>query len=225
MTSINNISAVIFFFFFTLVDSEVFTAGAVEALCSGLGIDKPDIDCSTFDGVSWADIARAIIHHYPVLANYQDIPLRLHEIYHRLLRNSPPELIKMSREAVIAANSLMPTAIVSSSHRVSIEETINRMDISSYINFYAGCEDYENSKPAPDGYLKAAETLNRRARECLVFEDSITGITAARNAGMQVIAITQGSSQVNAVTALADMAIKDYSELGAEFFERVKAPS
>lgn len=222
MARINNVSAVIFDMDGTLVDSEIFTAQAVTMLCGELGINNVDIDCSAFDGVSWENIGKAIIRHYPTLAGKPGIPSRLHEIYHRMLKNDPPPLIKKARETVIAAHKLMPTAIVSSSDRESIEEIIRRMEIATYINFYAGADDYNKGKPAPDGYLKAAEFLDKNVNECLVFEDSITGIQAARNAGMQVVAITQSSKNIEQITALADMAIRDFSELGDHFFERVK---
>ena len=50
-------------------------------------------------------------------------------------------------------------------------------------------EDTPLGKPAPDGYLIAAKLLNVLPKDCLVFEDSPAGLTAAHAAGMSVIAI------------------------------------
>ena len=222
MTRIKNVAAVFFDMDGTLVDSEIFTAQAVNTLCGELGIDDVDIDCSPFEGSSWELLGEEILRHYPSLAGTEDIPSRLHRIYQYLLINDPPAIIYKAREAVIAAHELMPTAIVSSSQRESIEETMRRMDISAHINFYAGAEDCDKGKPAPDGYLKAADFLQINANQCLVFEDSIPGIKAARNAGMQVVAVTYGSHNVEQVSSMADMAIKDYSELEDHFFERIR---
>ncbi len=44
-------------------------------------------------------------------------------------------------------------------------------------------------KPAPDMYLTAASELGAAPGECVVFEDSVFGITAAKNAGMKVIGV------------------------------------
>jgi len=223
MTRIQNVSAIIFDMDGTLVDSEIFTERAVHKLCCELGVIDADIDCSAFDGVSWEEIGTAVVQRYPTLKFEQKIARRLHEIYQHLMVSEPPPLINRAREAVIAAHELMPIAIVSSSQRESIEETIRRMDIASYIRFYAGAEDCDALKPAPDGYLQAAKELRVNARECLVFEDSITGILAARNAGMQVVAVTHGSSNVDQISGMADMAINDYSELEDRFFERIRS--
>ena len=48
-------------------------------------------------------------------------------------------------------------------------------------------------KPAPDLFLYAAETLGYAPAACLVVEDSPAGITAAKAAGMRVVAFTGGS--------------------------------
>ena len=44
-------------------------------------------------------------------------------------------------------------------------------------------------KPAPDTFLLAAEKLGVDPADCIVFEDSLAGIDAAINAGMQVVAV------------------------------------
>lgn len=51
-------------------------------------------------------------------------------------------------------------------------------------------EDAERSKPAPDGYLYAAERLQVDARDCLVFEDAPAGIDAGVAAGASLIVVT-----------------------------------
>lgn len=51
-------------------------------------------------------------------------------------------------------------------------------------------EDVENGKPAPDGYLLAAERLGVEPRACLVFEDAPAGIAAAERSGASVMVVT-----------------------------------
>jgi len=222
MIAIKNISATLFDMDGTLVDSETLTEPAIVSLCRELGVDDVGLDCSAFFGVAWVEIERALLARHPRMAGKAKIANRLHEIYHQMLIEEAPPLIRQSRESVIAANKLMPTAIVSSSGRASIEETIRRMDIADSINYYAGAEDYANSKPAPDGYLKAAEALQIAARECLVFEDSIVGMQSAKNAGMQVVAITHRCNDIPGANAIADLVITDYGDLDDDFFDRVR---
>ncbi|MBV8284683.1 MAG: HAD-IA family hydrolase [Candidatus Eremiobacteraeota bacterium] len=55
-------------------------------------------------------------------------------------------------------------------------------------------DDVLRNKPAPDGYLLAAERLGVSPDRALVVEDTLQGIAAAREAGMDVVAILRGRS-------------------------------
>ena len=51
-------------------------------------------------------------------------------------------------------------------------------------------DDVQNSKPAPDLFLLAAERMNVDPQKCLVFEDSLLGIEAAQRADMKSLLVT-----------------------------------
>ena len=55
-------------------------------------------------------------------------------------------------------------------------------------------EDVAQGKPAPDGYLRAAELLGADPNQCLVIEDSATGVAAAEAAGMVVLAVPRAGA-------------------------------
>lgn len=222
MANISNISAVIFDMDGTLVDSEVLTEPTINSFCHENDIYDVNVDCSEFFGASWASIEQRLVNCYPQLAGHPNIAARLHEIFHKLGQDHPPALINKARESVIAAHALMPTAIISSSYRESIEETIRRMGIEEHVTYYAGADDYEKPKPAPDGFLKAAEVLQAPPQNCLVFEDSIVGLRAAKAAGMQVVAITHRSNDVRLATRLADLAVTDFSGVDENFFQMIR---
>ena len=221
MSKLKNIAAVLFDMDGTLVDSETLTEPVIVALCSEFGIHDVAIDCSQFFGLSWLEIERRLIAYYPQIAGKPDLPAHLQALFHTLLRDEPPPLIRGSRESLLAASQYLPVAVVSSSGRESVEETIRRMNIADAVSFYAGFEDYQNCKPEPDGYLKAAEELQVEPADCLVFEDSVVGIRSAKNAGMKTIAVTHRCADIETVTELADMTIRDYADLDASFFRRI----
>ena len=221
MRNISNISAVIFDMDGTLVDSEVLTELTILAFCHEMGVDDVGFDYSEFYGVSWARIEQCIVDCNPQLASTPNITGRLHAIFHKMGRENPPALINKARESVIAAHALMPTAIISSSYRESIDQTIRQLGIEDHVTYYAGADDYGEPKPAPDGFLKAAKVLQVQPQDCVVFEDSIPGIQGARAADMHVVAITHRCNDVRAVTKLADLAVKDFSELDKDFFHQI----
>jgi beta-phosphoglucomutase-like phosphatase (HAD superfamily) len=58
-------------------------------------------------------------------------------------------------------------------------------------------DDVANSKPHPEPYLMAAERLKVKIDECLVLEDSMTGVRAGLDSGAQVVAISHIISIAN----------------------------
>lgn len=80
-------------------------------------------------------------------------------------------------------------AVATSSFLEDINVIFSKLNIFPYFNVLVTCEDVTNGKPAPDIYLEAAKRLNIKSTECLVLEDSESGVTAGKSAGMKVIAV------------------------------------
>ena len=72
--------------------------------------------------------------------------------------------------------------------------------------------DVSHAKPDPEVFLNAARFLKMKAKECIVFEDSVAGVQAANNANM--ISIGIGDKQV---LSEADYIFKDFTEISTEF--------
>jgi mannitol-1-/sugar-/sorbitol-6-phosphatase len=66
-------------------------------------------------------------------------------------------------------------------------------------------EDVENGKPDPEGYLKAGKLISVPPQRCVVVEDALPGILAARSADMAVIAVatTHSATELSAANAIA----------------------
>mgnify|MGYP003332440361 FL=1 len=82
----------------------------------------------------------------------------------------------------------IPLALVSASPRIIVDAALGhvqpipfRMTISS--------DDVKETKPNPEGYLKAASLLGVDIANCLILEDSATGVKAAQASGAKVIAV------------------------------------
>ncbi len=85
----------------------------------------------------------------------------------------------------------IPFAVVSGSNRESIVQSLTTVGLLDRFDLLVGHEDYARSKPAPDGFLLAAERLGVAPQECLVFEDTEMGIAAATAAGMASVRVPQ----------------------------------
>ena len=77
-----------------------------------------------------------------------------------------------------------PLAVASGGHHELVDATLAALGITELFDAVVCAEDYVHGKPAPDPFLEAARRLGVPPRDCVVFEDSPTGIEAAEAAGM-----------------------------------------
>lgn len=77
-------------------------------------------------------------------------------------------------------------AVVSSSSHHWVDGWLNKLDLMDRFETVVCRGDAPRIKPAPDLYLEAAARLQLEPSECLVIEDSLNGVKAAKAAGMPV---------------------------------------
>lgn len=90
------------------------------------------------------------------------------------------------------ANHNVPQAIATSSSRQNFEmKTVQHQDWLKHFELFTLGDDpeIEQGKPAPDIFLLTAKRLNAQPENCIVFEDSLSGMKAAIAAGMYVVVI------------------------------------
>ena len=105
------------------------------------------------------------------------------------------------------------TAVVTSSNQPKMECVYSqRPEFRSLFDAILTSEDFAESKPSPDCYLRAAHRLNAPASSCIVFEDSFNGLRSGRAAGMYVVGLAT-TNPAAAIAPLADRVVSDYREL------------
>ncbi|MBB1252191.1 HAD family hydrolase [Streptomyces alkaliterrae] len=82
----------------------------------------------------------------------------------------------------------VPTAVVSASHRATIDVMLESVGPHHFRLSVAG-DEVERTKPHPEPYLTAARHLGAEPARCAVVEDTATGVTSAETAGCRVVAV------------------------------------
>ncbi|MCK4259506.1 MAG: HAD family phosphatase [Halanaerobiales bacterium] len=102
-----------------------------------------------------------------------------------------------------------------SSQRELVETVLEQYGLTSYFDSVRTSCEVGRGKPYPDIFLKVAEDLEIEPEKCLVFEDTLAGIQAAKSAGMRVIAVYDDYSVPfqEEILAIADGFIEDFEEI------------
>jgi HAD superfamily hydrolase (TIGR01509 family) len=113
------------------------------------------------------------------------------------------------------------TALVSASPRIIVDAVLANVG-KNLFPFSISSNDVEFTKPHPDAYLKAATISGVDINNCLVFEDSLTGMKAATSSGAFLIAVPHlvtidESPRVRVIKSLAQLNYQKLIELKADF--------
>jgi beta-phosphoglucomutase family hydrolase len=83
----------------------------------------------------------------------------------------------------------IPCAIASSTHLENITTTLDVLGLVEFFSTIITAEDVKRGKPDPEVFLTAAQRIGVEPGDGVVFEDALVGISAAKAAGMRVVAV------------------------------------
>jgi HAD superfamily hydrolase (TIGR01509 family) len=207
----------------TLVDTEPQTTASITEVMSREGHAGVRLPPNETCGRSWADIACRLCSLFDVATPLPQLAEDLLQAWNRLVSAQVTPLLGV-REALLEAQRVGFTmGVVSSSPRSAIDSILNTLAFSGFIPLSAriGADDVRRYKPDPEGYLLGAERLGVSPHECLVFEDSSSGLRAARAAGMLSVGVLQVSYESALCRDLADASLSQYKSLPPGFFEEL----
>jgi len=81
-------------------------------------------------------------------------------------------------------------ALASSAPMENIQLVTQGLGINNYFHSIVSGRDVTEGKPSPQGFLLAAKKLGIAPQNCIIIEDAVAGVTAAKRAGMRCIAVT-----------------------------------
>jgi beta-phosphoglucomutase len=95
-------------------------------------------------------------------------------------------------ELLDALQTKTKLAVATMSGRAVIDKTLAEKKLQGYFETVISADDINNPKPNPEIFLKTAKTLGVLPKDCVVVEDSIFGVKAAKDAKMKCIAVSSG---------------------------------
>jgi len=114
---------------------------------------------------------------------------RKEELYREMAGQRIDSLLVAGVKSFLDEYREAPMALASNAERANVRFVLDRAGLREYFRVVVDGEQVSQPKPHPEVYLRAADLLGVPPPNCLVFEDSLAGVEAARAAGARVIGV------------------------------------
>ena len=174
-----------------LVNSEPFIMKAAIQMFAELGLKIIPEDFVPFTGTGENRFLGGVAEKYNFPVDIPQAKKRTYDIYLEIIKGNLKPL-PGAKEFVNTCRKLgKKTAIASSADGRKVRGNLAQINLSAKLfDAVIAGEDVKHKKPAPDIFLLAAEKIGLDPKDCLVIEDALSGIKAAKAAGCKCLAIT-----------------------------------
>jgi len=177
-----------------LCPSEIKESEVLEAFKDVVGLSRQQVASSLMERFDLRETARKCMDEFGVSTPWQAfVQVRL-AIYQQMLAD--PQVIRdnqWSHNLALLAQARRENCkvgLATMSYCSQVKRVLEILELNDAFDFVASRDDVKHGKPDPEIYLLAARELGVNPGESLVIEDSPSGVQAALNAGMNVVAVS-----------------------------------
>ena len=142
------------------------------------------------------------------------------QLYREMVSDRIEEILVPGLRRFVESHRDTPMGIASNAEPENIDILLDRAGLRPYFRVVVDGHQVRNPKPYPDIYLRAAELLRVAPRNCIVFEDSHSGVAAAVSAGMRVIGLRTTEANLPGT----HLTIDDFDSTGLDSWLRSQIP-
>jgi len=177
-----------------IVDTAIYHYKAWKRLANELGFDITEHQNENLKGVSRTRSLELILQWGGITktdAEKEELAARKNAWYVEMINKmTPDEILPGAKEFLQACiDAGLKTALGSASKNSAT--ILEKVGITHFFNAVIDGNKVSKPKPDPEVFLKGAEELGIPAESCVVFEDAIAGVEAAKAGGMKVVGIGQ----------------------------------
>jgi len=176
-----------------IVDSEPFSCGAWNVVFT----TRFNIDIGTnYDPILGKKIQDSVDYYltkYDIPRSQElitDLIQRKEQAYMELVRQNGLQPVVGVKECISQAKRLgWKVAVASSGSHEKIRFSLGQVDLLGAFDEIISGDDVRKGKPAPDLFLKSIAMVHAQPSDCVIVEDSVTGVTAAKKSGALTIGL------------------------------------
>ena len=201
-----------------LVDSGPFHLKAWQLTLRKYGMDITAAQFNTLFGMDNRRMMTILLGHSPQEEFLAKISTEKEALYRSLLHGKAEPFPGVMSWLENFRSKHVRQVLASSAPPANVEALVKELELTGFMEHsLSALEEGLPGKPSPAIFLRAAELLNLPIETCVVFEDSIAGVEAAKSGGFYCVAIT--STNPREKLTRADWIIDRFSDLPADLFQ------
>jgi beta-phosphoglucomutase len=194
-----------------LLDSEEFITRAGMLMFKEKGFDVKESDFKPFTGMGENRFLGGVAEKYNIPFDQEKDKSRAYAIYEKISHGRLKPLPGVREFIEKCRQKKLKLAVATSADEVKMRINLRETGLSEKLfDVLVNGLEVQHKKPHPEIYLLAAKRLGLDPASCLVVEDAISGLKAAKAAGCRCLAITSSFSADD--FAEADWIVRDLSE-------------
>jgi HAD superfamily hydrolase (TIGR01509 family) len=199
----------------TLINSERAWVEGTNAWLKGKGKSfDPELRCF-LTGKGQNEVTKILKEHYNLEGEVQDLRRERLEIILPIFQKETVDRPGAKAFLKLLSEKGLRLAIASGAPVEFIKLALEMFGWEGYFQVLVSGDEVENGKPHPGIFVLCAEKLQIPANKCLVVEDSLNGVKAAKSAGMKCVAVpfVHNSGQRKEIEELADLVLRNLAEV------------
>jgi mannitol-1-/sugar-/sorbitol-6-/2-deoxyglucose-6-phosphatase len=185
-----SLKAVIFDMDGVLIESEHLWRRAMMIGFKEFGMTLTEDDCRKTMGLRIGEVIESWMTHFKIShISSKEIENRIIELLLELIEESGSFIQGIPALLAFCREKKLKIGLATSSSVLLMNAVLKKLDLQNELDATLSAEYMKYGKPHPEVFLVCAEKLNVIPQQCLVIEDSLNGVIAARAAQMKVIAV------------------------------------
>ena len=208
------IKAVIFDMDGVLIDSEPLWRKAMIEGFASIGVLITEEDCKKTTGNRLKEVVEYWFEKLDILDFLPtEIEHRIINMLVKLINNEGKAISGVIEVINFCKNKNIKIGLATSSSNQLMEAVLEKLNLKNTFKSSISAENMEYGKPHPEVFLICASQLQISPLECIVIEDSINGVIAAKAAFMKVIALPEQENINNHKFSIADYKLNNMQEV------------
>ena len=194
----------------TIVDSLPYHYEAWKIFFSENKVENFSEKLNEYKGGGTLDLMRTVYGNQYSKKELKKMSEDKEKIFRKIYKGEIKQILGFKKFLDELKSKDIMVGLASNAIRKNVSMIINELEIYDHFDSIICGDEVINGKPNPEMFNETIDRFNINKDECLIFEDSLEGVLAAKNSGVKVIGITSSSSNKVLKDAGCVMSISDY---------------